>query len=135
MPRTLITSRAYAVPVAGFTHAVLSPPGGRFVFVSGVTSRGRDGGIVGIGDLAAQTRQVYENLSFILGEAGASLDDLVRLVTYLRDMEQYPQMQEVRRAYLRAGAPASTTVEVSRLFHPDLLIEVEATALVESGRP
>ncbi len=101
-----------------------------FIFISGITARAPHNTIVGVGDLGAQTRQVYENLKLILAEAGGTLDDVVRIVTYLRDMREYRSMENVRREYLGESPPASTTVEISRLFHPDQLIEVEATAVL-----
>jgi len=58
------------------------------------------------------------------------LDDVVRIVTYLRDMGDYSSMEDVRREYFGERPPASTTLEISRLFHPDQLIEVEATAVL-----
>lgn len=125
-----VGSVVYPVPVPGFTHAVSVAGPGRFIFVSGVTARGPDGRIEGEGDLEAQTRRVYDNLTQILAEVGATMRDVVRVVTYLCDMEQYPQMQAVRREIWPERAPASTTVEVSRLFDAGQLIEVEVTAFV-----
>ncbi len=130
MPRKVINASSYYVPVRGFTQAVAAPANGRFIFISGITARGPNDAIVGVGDLAAQTRQIYENLKLILAEAGGTLDDVVRIVTYLRDMREYRSMENVRREYLGESPPASTTVEISRLFHPDQLIEVEATAVL-----
>jgi enamine deaminase RidA (YjgF/YER057c/UK114 family) len=132
--RRRITGAAYAVPVPGFSQAVEISGAGRLIFVSGVTARQADGAITGIGDLGAQTRQVYDNLRQILAEADATLDDVVRIVTYLRDMEAYPQMSAVRRDAWPLAAPASTTVEVSRLYDPEQLIEVEVTAFVPADR-
>lgn len=134
MIRRRIEGAAYGVPVAGFTQAMEVAGDCRFVFVSGVTARDAAGRIAGAGDLAAQTQQVYENLQLILAEAGATLDDVVRVVTYLRHMDDYPAMYAVRRRYWPRHAPASTTVEVSRLFDPDQLLEVEVTVVVPGDR-
>ena len=130
MIRNRIERAAYGVPVPGFTQAVEVAGDCRFIFVSGVTARDAAGRIAGVGDLATQTRQVFENLQLILAEAGATLADVVRVVTYLRQMDDYPAMHSVRRQYWPDHAPASTTVEVSRLFDPAQLIEVEVTAVV-----
>ena len=130
MMRRRIERAAYGVPVAGFTQAVEVAGDCRFIFVSGVTARDADGRIVGVGDTATQTRQVFENLQLVLAEAGATLDDVVRVVTYLRHMDDYPAMHAVRRQHWPDHAPASTTIEVSRLFDPAQLIEVEVTAVV-----
>ncbi len=128
-----IDGAKYSVPIAGFSQAVEVSGPVRFVYLSGVTARDASGQIVGIGDLAAQTEQVYHNLKIVLHEAGASFEDVVRVVTYLTRMDDYAAMQHVRRRYWPRTSPASTTVEVSRLYHPDQLIEVEVTAAVPAA--
>jgi reactive intermediate/imine deaminase len=127
--RDAINSTRYHVPVAGFTQAVRAPRGAQFVFVSGLTARTATGEVAHVGDIEGQTRQVLENLKLILGEAGCSLDDVVRTATYLRNMEDHPKMHAVRREFFGDTPPVSTTVEVSRLYHPDQLIEIEAIAV------
>jgi 2-iminobutanoate/2-iminopropanoate deaminase len=111
-------------------HAVKVSDSVTFVFVSGLTSRGPDGDLVGAGDIRAQTRQILENLKAILADAGATLDDVVRTVQYLRHMSDQPAMQAVKHAYLGNHRPASTSVEISRLFEEAMLIEIEATAVI-----
>ena len=131
MSRRIINSSNYHVPVAGFTHATEAPVGARMVYVSGLTSRRGDGEVLFPGDAAAQARQIMENLKAILAERGGTLDDVVRIVTYLRNMGDHPAMHAVRREYFGDDPPASTSVEVSRLYHPDQLIEIEATAAID----
>src|SRR5438105_15509530 len=116
MPRQPFNSQRYHVPVPGFTQAVLAPTDGRLFFISGLTARTADGTIVAVGDIAGQTRQVLENLKTILEDAGGSLDDVVRIVTYLLDAESHRLVHEIRREYFGDAPPASTTVPVSRLF-------------------
>jgi enamine deaminase RidA (YjgF/YER057c/UK114 family) len=111
---------------------VEAPAGGRLLFVSGLTARRADGTIVGEGDIHAQTRQVYENLRLILAEVGGTLDDVVRTTTYLRRMEDQAAMHEVKLEVFGAHPPASTTVQIVRLYDERQLIEVEATAVVSS---
>jgi 2-iminobutanoate/2-iminopropanoate deaminase len=130
MARDVINSRLYHVPVAGFTQAVQAPAAGKLVFVSGITARNADGKIEGVGDPAAQAKRILENLRIILAEAGGSLDDVVRIVTYLRDMQHHPAVHAVRHQYFGDSPPASTTVEVSRLFDESQLVEIEATAII-----
>lgn len=131
MGRKVITSEQYHVPgVKGFTQAVAIPARGTLVFVSGVTARTADGTIVALGDVAGQARQCYENISGILSRAGGSLADVVRMVTYLRDIEEIWGVLEVRTEFFGDQLPASTSVEVSRLFDERQLIEVEVTALI-----
>ena len=130
MPRQVFNSSRYHVPVPGFTQAVLAPARGTFVFVSGITARTADGTIVAVGDIEGQTRQVLENLKTILVEVGGDLEDVVRIVTYLRDMKDHPTVHALRREYFGDNPPASTSVQVSRLFDERQLIEIEATAIL-----
>ncbi len=134
MPRKTWNSPGYHVPVAGFTQAVTTPAAGTLVFVSGLTARRADSAIVAVGDIEGQARQVLENLKRILADLGGTLDDVVRIVTYLRNMEDHPVVHKIRREYFGDRPPASTTVEISRLFDPRQLIEIEATAVI-SGQP
>ncbi len=130
MPREIVNSPRYHVPVKGFTQAVKVPAAGTLVFVSGITARLADGTIVAEGDIRGQTRQVFENLKLVLAEAGATLDDVVRTVQYLRRMSDHTVLQEVKREYFGDRPPASTTVEIAGLYDERQLIEIEATAVV-----
>jgi 2-iminobutanoate/2-iminopropanoate deaminase len=131
MPRRAINSRGYHVPVDGFSQMVAAPARGTFLFVSGLTARTADGSIVHVGDYAGQTRQVLENMRTILAEAGATLDDVVQIHTYLRDIEQWPAVQSVWEELWGPVYPASTAVQISRLWDERQLIEMEAVALVD----
>ena len=113
-----------------FPHAA-SVSGGRVVFVSGQLALDKDGNTVGKGDMRAQLRQVGENLKASLEAAGATLDDIVKTNTYVTDMDAFFGCMDVRREYLGPGFPTSTTVEVSRLADPDMMIEIEAVAVVD----
>jgi enamine deaminase RidA (YjgF/YER057c/UK114 family) len=101
------------------------------IFVSGLTARGPQGDVVALGDAAAQTRQVLTNLSAILEDVGATLDDVVRTTTYLRNMDDHSVVHAVRREFFGETPPTSTTIEVSRLFDPAQLVEIEAIASIE----
>jgi enamine deaminase RidA (YjgF/YER057c/UK114 family) len=116
------------VPISGFSHAIRAAGGGDLLFVSGLTARTADGTIVHPGDLGAQARQVLENMRAVLREAGASLRDVVQIRTYVRDIEQWPAVQAVWPEYWGAVWPASTLVEISRLYDARQLIEMEAIA-------
>jgi 2-iminobutanoate/2-iminopropanoate deaminase len=111
-----------------YSHVVVAPPG-RLVMLSGQLSRDETGAIVGKGDMRAQIRQVCENIKRGLAAAGASLEDLVKSNTYVTDIEEYFKHVDVRMEYFGA-LPTSTTVEVRRLAHPDLMVEIEAMALL-----
>jgi enamine deaminase RidA (YjgF/YER057c/UK114 family) len=128
------SDRVYARVMEGhsralFPHAV-SADGGRIVFLSGQLAWDRNGETVGKGDMRAQLRQVGENLKAALAEAGGSLSDIVKITTFVTDMDQFFGCIDVREEFFGPGWPASTTVEVSRLAHPEMLIEVEAIAVV-----
>ena len=102
--------------------------GGELLFISGLLSRNAAGDIVGVGDMAAQIAQIGENLQLCLEAAGGSLADLVKTTTYTTDIDAFFRHPDVRMRFLGAALPASTTVEVRRLSHPDFLVEIEAVA-------
>ena len=95
-----------------------------------MVSRGADGAVVGVGDVAAQTRQVCENLKAAVEEAGGTMDDICRVDVYVRNMEHFDAIHKVRREYFKAPAPASTMVEVSKMTSPEYLIEINAIAVL-----
>ena len=130
MRRETLTSPDYAVPVAGFTQMVKTPAKGTLLYISGVTARTADGTIVGVGDIQVQARQVFENLKTLVQYAGGSLDDIVRLVKYYRSMDDHPVVQAMSREFFGDNPPASTSVEISRLFDDRMLLEIEATAVL-----
>jgi 2-iminobutanoate/2-iminopropanoate deaminase len=119
-----------AQPVGPYSHVVSAPPGGRLVYCAGAVAFDGEGNIVGKGDIVAQTRQVMENLRTALEAAGASFDDVVKVTNYVVDASQWPQVLPVRAEYIREPFPASTFVEVRALMFPELLIEIEAVAVV-----
>lgn len=130
MPRQVVNSAQYHVPVPAFTQAVKAPANGTFIFLSGITAREADGTIVATGDIEGQTRHVLEKMKVILAEAGATMADVVKITTFVRDANDISKVSEIRRQYFGEPVPASSTVEVSRLFDPDQLIEMEAIAVV-----
>jgi reactive intermediate/imine deaminase len=130
MPKTSINPDGMAAPVGPYAHVVTTPPGGRLVFCAGGVAYDANGDLVGDGDIVAQTRQVMENLRQALAAAGATFDDVVKVTNYVTDAELWRQVLPVRAEYLREPYPASTFVEVSALMFPELLIEIEAVAVV-----
>jgi enamine deaminase RidA (YjgF/YER057c/UK114 family) len=103
---------------------------GRLVFISGMVARCADGSIAGLGDIEAQTCQVCENVKTAVEAAGGTMADICRVDVYVRNMEQFPAIHRVRRAYFPDPPPASTMVEVSKFTHPDYLIEMNAIAVL-----
>ncbi len=132
MPKTQISTTALHSPSGVFSQATTIEATGRFVFVSGMTARRPDGSIAGVGDIRAQTRQVCENVRTAVEEAGGALADVCRVDVYVRNMEDFAKIHEVRAQYFSEPLPASTMVEVSKLAHPDYLIEINAIAVVVS---
>ncbi len=133
MPRHTINSPDYQVPIQGFSQVVEAPASGRLLFVSGLTSRDARGEIVAVGDVAGQARQVLERMAAVLKAAGADLDDVVQIRTYVRDMEDWPVIEAVWREVWSEPWPASTCVEVSRLHDLRQLIEMDAIAVARSA--
>jgi enamine deaminase RidA (YjgF/YER057c/UK114 family) len=119
----------------GYTH-VVEVTAGRPVYIAGQVALDPTGALVGPGDIRAQARQVFDNLRAALQAVGASFDQVVKLNYYLVDATQLPVVREVRDEYLNPRQlPASTAVEVRRLFRDDILIEVEAVAVTASFQP
>lgn len=115
----------------GYSHVVEVPPGSRMVYLAGQVALDSAGRLVGAGDLRVQAVQVFENLRRALAAAGATFRDVVRLNYYVVDASQLAELREVRDRYINTAAPpASTLVEVRRLFRDDVLLEVEATAVI-----
>jgi enamine deaminase RidA (YjgF/YER057c/UK114 family) len=115
----------------GYTQVVEVPAGHRLLFLSGQVPLDSAGTLRGGSDFRAQARQVFENLRAALAGAGADFDDVVKLNFYILDVRHLPVLREVRDQYVNVAAPpASTLVEVSRLFRDDVLLEVEAIAAV-----
>ncbi|HLZ69582.1 MAG TPA: RidA family protein [Dehalococcoidia bacterium] len=119
--------------------AELSAPGGPYVhltkagnlvFVAGTVAFGKDDRVVGVGDVTAQARQTLENLGACLRAAGADFSDVAKVTVFVRNMADRARIAAVRREYFKDANPASTLVEVSALAHPDLLLEIEAIAVL-----
>ncbi len=102
--------------------------------ISGQVAVDPDGNIVGTGDMAAQTRQAFANMEAVLAEAGATLDDVVKITVFMKDLSMFADFAKVRTEKFPFGLPASTAVEVNSLLLPELLLEVEAIAKIGSGR-
>jgi enamine deaminase RidA (YjgF/YER057c/UK114 family) len=133
MPRTAINSPDYTVPIDGFSQVVIGTPGAQSLFVSGLTARSRDGSIVAPDDMAGQARQVLENLRTVVEAAGATLDDVVQIHTYVTDITLWDDIESVWRDYWGRVWPASTLVQIERLFDERMMIEMDATALIYPG--
>jgi enamine deaminase RidA (YjgF/YER057c/UK114 family) len=115
----------------GYSH-VARVRGGGLVFVAGQVALDAAGVVIGPGDVVLQAEQVFQNLSRALEAVGASFGTLVRLNIYVTDIRSLPEIRTVRNKYIdTAHPPASTAVQVSRLFRPELLLEIDAVAAVD----
>ncbi|MFG2103356.1 RidA family protein [Micromonospora echinaurantiaca] len=111
------------------------PGGGALLVLAGQVAVDDAGAVVGVGDIVAQSERIFEIVGGVLAAHGATLADVLHIRTFLTDLGDLPGYAVVRRRLFTAvPPPASTTVEVNRLFLPDALIEVEVTAAVPAGR-
>ncbi len=128
MSRELVeTGREYESKIAHSAGVVAE---GRFLFTSGLTSRDDVGNVVGVGDMAAQVKQVFANLEAVLGQVGADFSRVIKFTIYVTDIDGYRAALAGDTPFM-TGAPASTLVEVSRLASPELLVEVEAIVALD----
>ena len=130
MTRREIHSASVPEPVAEYAQGV-EVTGGRTLYVAGQIAIDAEGKLVGEGDIRAQARQVFANIQAIIEEAGGEMSDIVKLTTFLTDIDDYAGFVEVRSEFLRPPFPAATLVAVSALVRPEWLVEVEAIAVIE----
>lgn len=133
MPEDAPTVRFVNVPALGrapgYSH-LAEVRGGRTVYMSGQIALNAEGNVVGRGDFTAQARQVFQNVEQALAEVGLTFHAVVKLTFFLTDFAYLQQMRAVRDEFVNVAAPpASSAVQVARLVHPDLMIEVEAIAV------
>ena len=116
----------------GFSQAIDVRGADRVVYCAGQTSVDADGTPINVGDMAAQVNQALNNLETVLGHAGLTLANVVRLNYYTRNVAAFVQASSAFGPRLQAAGcqPASTLLGVAELFHPDILVEIEATAIV-----
>ena len=114
----------------GYTQ-VVEVSGGRTIYIAGQIALDPAGQVVGAGDLRAQTVQVFQNLGAALAAVEATFEHVIKLNYYLLDITQIPVVRSIRDQFVNTRQPpASTAVEVRRLFRDDFLIEVDAIAVI-----
>ncbi|MDE0795889.1 MAG: RidA family protein [Alphaproteobacteria bacterium] len=106
---------------------------GDTVYVSGHVSQDENGNVVGEGDMTAQTRQVFANIEAVLAESNATMEDVVKITTYITDMSHYAEFNAVRAEVFPNAGMASATVAGVELVLPEYLVEVETIAVIGSG--
>ena len=129
MPKTPITPAGSPPPLAPYSPGVRA---GDNIYVSGVLSLDKDGKTVGVGDAAAQTRQVLETIKSIIEAGGATLQDVVFNQIFLADMAHYQAMNAVYREYFPEEPPARYCIRAD-LVRPEFLVEIASTAHVSNG--
>jgi reactive intermediate/imine deaminase len=130
MLKKVITPKTLHRPF-GYAHAIQID---NTIYISGQVPLDQEMNFVGKNDIAVQTERVYENLRKVIEEAGGSMSSIVMLNIYCTDLEAYDKKtRHLRKKYFGDHYPATTAIEVKRLYRPDFMIEVEAIAVLDNN--
>jgi len=120
-------------PFGAFSQAVVQGTG-KIVHLKGQVSLDKEGKVVGEGDIEAQVEKVLENIKAVLNAFGGRMEDIYSLTHHVTDIEAFMKTGHIRTSYFNDPYPVTTTVEVSRLYHPDLLVEITGSAEIPLSR-
>ncbi|MBN9295759.1 MAG: RidA family protein [Filimonas sp.] len=131
-----LTNPASVAPGKGYSQAAVVDLGSnKMIILSGQVPLDKQGNLVGKGDLEKQTEQVFTNIKSIAEEMGGNMSHVIKLSYYITDVSQIQTIRNVRDKYINTtNPPASTLVQVSKLFRDDVMIEVEATLVIPTRR-
>jgi 2-iminobutanoate/2-iminopropanoate deaminase len=130
---TAFNPRGVWSPFGAFSMAVVQGDG-RIVHLKGQVALDVHGRVVGVGDMRAQVRKTLENIRDLLGSFGGGMSDIISLVHYATDIEAFMASSDIRADFFVAPYPVTTTVQIERLYHPDLMIEITAIAEIPRAR-
>ncbi len=120
-------------PFGAFSQAVVQGAG-KIVHLKGQVSLDKEGKIVGEGDIESQVEKTLDNIKSILFEFGGRMEDIYSLTHHVTNIEEFMKTGHIRTRYFKPPYPVTTTVEVSRLYHPDLLVEITGSAEIPLDR-
>ncbi len=128
--KKVIQPKGLQDPRPRYSLAILTDPG-KLLFIAGQTASDNDGNVVGVGDIEAQAKQVFEKIKTIVEEAGGTLADIVKTTVYITDAKYREGQRKVRSQYLKVDPPTSTLIIVKGLAREEFLIEIESIAVLK----
>ena len=131
MKKRELNNNMFSEPIGAYSNGLSVPIGDKqLIVLTGQVAIDGEGKVVGENDIGVQTEYVFKKINALLEEAGASIDNIIRVVIYLVDMEDFAKVSPIRNKYLKKSRPVSTLVEVNKLTIPECRIEIEATAIL-----
>lgn len=129
MAKTTMNPEGLPVPRGSYSLVNIAQPG-RMVFIAGQTASDPQGNVVGVADVRAQARYILEKIQRAVEAAGGTINDVVALSVFTTDVRYHRDINDVRREFLGVNFPTSTMVQVVALARPELLLEINATAVI-----